>query len=66
MIEFRHKRAKGGYMEEVVDILLTTYNTEIEYLEKQVESILNQTYQNIKLLISDDCSTKKGIKAILE
>lgn len=51
---------------EQVDILLTTYNTEKEYLEKQIKSILNQTYKNIKLLISDDCSTKQEIKDILE
>ncbi len=49
-----------------VDILLTTYNTETEYLKQQIESILNQTYQNFRLLISDDASTQKEIKAMLE
>ncbi len=53
-------------MQEEIDILLTTYNTEIEYLKQQIESILNQTYQNFRLLISDDDSTKKEVKAILE
>lgn len=53
-------------MQEEVEILLTTYNTEKEYLKQQIESILNQTYQNFKLLISDDASTKKEIKPILE
>ncbi len=53
-------------MQEEVDILLTTYNTEIEYLKQQIESILNQTYQNFRLLISDDDSTKKEVKTILE
>lgn len=52
-------------MQEEIDILLTTYNTEIEYLKQQIESILNQTYQNFRLLISDDCSTKRDIKSIL-
>ena len=52
--------------DEVVDILLTTYNTEIEYLKQQMESILNQTYENFRLLISDDASTKKEVKRILE
>ena len=33
-------------MEDSVDILLTTYNTKIEYLKKQIDSILNQTYNN--------------------
>ena len=53
-------------MQEEVDILLTTYNTETEYLKQQIESILNQSYLNFKLLISDDASTKKEIKTILE
>ena len=53
-------------MQEEVEILLTTYNTKIEYLKQQIESILNQTYQNFKLLISDDASTKKEIKPTLE
>ncbi len=53
-------------MDETVDILLTTYNTNPEYLKIQIESILNQTYKNIKLIISDDCSTKKAVKKILE
>ena len=41
---------------EKVDILLATYNGE-KYLEEQLNSILNQTYSNFKLIISDDCST---------
>lgn len=42
-------------MKEKVDILLATYNGE-KYLKEQIESILNQTYQNIQIIISDDCS----------
>lgn len=53
-------------MQQEVDIVLTVYNTEIEYLKQQIESILNQTYKNFRLLISDDASTKKEVKAILE
>ena len=43
-------------MEEQVDVLLASYNGE-KYIEAQISSILNQTYKNIKLIISDDCST---------
>lgn len=53
-------------MKEKVDILMTTFNTDIDYLKKQIDSILNQTYKNISLLISDDNSTKKEIISILE
>ena len=41
---------------EQIDILLATYNGE-KYLREQLDSILNQTYQNFKLIVSDDCST---------
>lgn len=53
-------------MQEKVDILLTTYNTETEYLKQQIESILNQSYLDFKLLISDDASTNEEIRIILE
>lgn len=42
-------------MEEQIEILLPTYNGE-KYLKEQLDSILNQSYKNIKLIISDDCS----------
>lgn len=53
-------------MEDKVDILLTTYNTKIEYLKKQIESILNQTHKNFELIISDDCSPNKEVRKVLE
>ena len=49
---------------EQIDILLATYNGE-KYLKEQIDSILNQTYSNFRLLISDDCS-KDGTRKILE
>lgn len=49
-----------------VDILLATYNTKIEYLKQQIDSILNQTYTNINLIISDDNSSKKEVREVLE
>ena len=53
-------------MKDKVDILLTTYNTHIPYLKEQIESILNQTYKEINLLISDDNSTKKEVYKTLQ
>lgn len=54
----------GEYMEEQIDILLATYNGE-KYIKEQIDSILNQTYKNIKIIISDDGS-KDGTRKILE
>ena len=53
-------------MEEKVEILLATYNTNLKYLKEQMNSILNQTYKNISLIISDDCSTKNEVKEVLK
>jgi glycosyltransferase involved in cell wall biosynthesis len=49
---------------EQIDILMATYNGET-YLKEQLNSILNQTYSNFRLIISDDCS-KDGTRKILE
>ena len=48
---------------EKVDILLATYNGE-KYIREQIDSILNQTYKEFRLLISDDGSTD-GTRDIL-
>jgi glycosyltransferase involved in cell wall biosynthesis len=47
-----------------VDILLASYNGE-KYIQSQIDSVLNQTYQNIRLLIRDD-SSQDSTKKILE
>ena len=52
-------------MEETIDVLLETYNGE-KYLTEQIESILNQTYRNIRILISDDCSKDNTREIIKE
>ena len=42
-------------MEKKVAVLISTYNGE-KYLKEQLDSILNQTYQNIEIVIRDDGS----------
>jgi len=43
-------------MDKKVAILLATHNSE-RYLEEQLESLFNQTYGNIEIVVSDDAST---------
>ena len=50
---------------EQIDILMATYNGE-KYLREQIDSILNQTYSNIRLIISDDCSKDQTIQILKE
>lgn len=53
-------------MDEVVDILVATYNTNEKYLREQIESIIKQTYKNIHILISDDKSTDENVRKVLK
>lgn len=48
---------------KTVAILMATYNGE-KYIEEQIESILNQTYQNFVLFIRDDSSTDNTLQII--
>ena len=48
-----------------IDILLATYNGE-KYIKEQLDSILNQTYKNIRILINDDASTDNTANIIRE
>ena len=56
---------KGRKMEELVDILVTTYNTNEKYLRSQIETILKQTHKNLQIYISDDKSTDEKVALIL-
>ncbi|MGM9581655.1 MAG: glycosyltransferase [Anaerovibrio sp.] len=47
----------------MIDILMATYNGE-KYIEEQLQSIINQTYQDWRLIISDDCSTDKTVEIL--
>lgn len=48
---------------EKIDVLIATYNGE-KYLEKQINSILLQTYSNINILIRDDGSKDNTCKIL--
>lgn len=52
--------------EELVDVLLATYNSNQKFLKQQLNSILNQTHKNIRLIISDDKSTNPRVIRTLE
>jgi glycosyltransferase involved in cell wall biosynthesis len=48
----------------LVSVIMPTYNEKIEYVEDAVKSILNQTMQNLELLIIDDSTKTETIYAI--
>ena len=54
----KRNREKG-----LVSIVISNYNNE-KYIEKCLNSIINQTYKNIEIIIVDDGSTDNSISII--
>ncbi len=48
---------------EKVSVVIPNYNY-ANYIEKRIESIINQTYPIYELIILDDCSTDDSVKVI--
>ena len=48
----------------LISVLMPAYNSEL-YIAEAIESILNQSYQNIELIIFDDGSTD-NTRAVIE
>lgn len=46
-------------MDDLVSIIIPVYNTPEEFLDICMNSIINQTYKNIEIIIIDDGSNKK-------
>ena len=47
----------------LVSVIIPNYNHS-RYLKERIESVLNQTYCNIEVIILDDCSTDRSIDII--
>ncbi len=48
----------------LVSVIMATFNEPKLFIEESISSILNQTYQNLELLIADDSTNSDTIKVI--
>ena len=47
----------------LISIVIATYNGE-KFLHKQLDSLLNQTYQNVEIIAVDDCSSDNTLNIL--
>jgi len=51
--------------DELVSVVMPTFNSG-RYLKESIESVLNQTYSNLELLLTDDSSTDEETRQMLK
>lgn len=52
-------------MEDLISVIIPVYNVE-PYLERCMNSILHQTYENLEIILVDDKSTDRSNEMCLE
>ena len=50
-------------MNNLVSVIIPNYNSK-KYIHDTIQSVLNQTYKNIEILIIDDCSSDNSVSII--
>ncbi|MFR1943302.1 MAG: glycosyltransferase family 2 protein [Enterococcus durans] len=65
-LKSQQEQSKKFDYRPLISIAIPVYNVEIKWLEKCIDSVINQTYDNWELCISDDASTDPKIKKCLE
>lgn len=53
------------YVNNLISVIMSNFNTPEEFLRSSIESVLDQTYTEFEFIIIDDCSTDNSL-AIIE
>ncbi len=57
---------EGLKLKPTISVVMPVYNTEINFLERAIESVIGQSYPHWELCIADDASTAPKVREILE
>ena len=66
VVESRYSTGEDFTYNPKISVIIPVYNVEDVYLKACIDSVLNQTYQNFEICISDDNSTFKNVKPTLK
>lgn len=56
--------AEKTLKKDLISVIMSNYNTPINYLKESIDSVLNQTYSNFEFIIIDDGSTDDSLEFI--
>ena len=52
-------------MNKLVSVIIPNYNSFL-YIEDTINSVLNQSYENIEIIVVDDFSTDDSVKLLVK
>ncbi len=64
--EFLRETLSNIAMRPVVSVLMPVYNPPLEFLDRAIQSVIDQVYDAWELCIADDASTDPAVRGVLE